>query len=335
MPPKISVITPSYNQGRFIEETILSVIHQNYPNVEHIIIDGGSTDQTKEVLEKYRSQLAYIVSEPDKGQSDAVNKGFAKATGEIICWINSDDYYAPGAFNTLVKAFEDPNVNCVAGYSILFEEGGTEIKASPSVNKNHGLNYHLRFPNINQPATFFRRSVMQEIMPLNVSLHYLMDRELWLKYLLKYGINHIAVTNEVLVYFRMHQSSKSESQEEKFDDDYATILYHLAKHYNIHQIGELLANRFQLLKDYKHTLNTFPDKETIMDMLRFFLLKRGALVYTKKQFDFAKKAYSVLDVPNYKPFPEEGKGMDRIRSIAACKNWLHFKIKRKLALIGK
>src|SRR4051812_48252088 len=97
--PKISIVTPTLNQGNFIEETILSVIGQNYPNLEYIILDGGSTDNTIEIIKKYEKHLAYWSSEPDKGQSDAINKGFKIATGDILGWINSDDYYMPGIFN--------------------------------------------------------------------------------------------------------------------------------------------------------------------------------------------------------------------------------------------
>jgi len=330
MLPKISIVTPSYNQGRYLEETILSIIHQDYPNVEHIIIDGGSTDETKEVIEKYRSHLAYVVSEPDKGQSDALNKGFAKATGDIVNWLNSDDYYAPNALHTVAKAFANNDTHVAAGHTILFEEGGKQYNASPTLNKNQGLEYHLRFPNINQPSTFFRRKIMKELLPLNINLHYLMDREIWLKYLLLYGINNVVTCDETLVYFRLHKDSKSVSQEEKFDKEYATILCHLAKHAKLSEIAELLTWRYGLVKEYVPSFSTYPDKKTVLDMLRFFVVKRGSLVYTKKQFDFAKRAYAVLDIKNYNIFPEEENGLKRITNVANCINWAHFRVKRKL-----
>jgi glycosyltransferase involved in cell wall biosynthesis len=103
--PKISIVTPSFNQGRFIEKTILSVIEQDYPNLEYIIIDGGSTDESVEVIKKYDQHLAYWVSEPDRGQSHAINKGFERATGEIFGWLNSDDWYHPGALKAVAEAF--------------------------------------------------------------------------------------------------------------------------------------------------------------------------------------------------------------------------------------
>jgi glycosyltransferase involved in cell wall biosynthesis len=335
MPPRISIITPSYNQGQYLEETILSVINQQYPDVEHIIIDGGSNDSTKQVIEKYRSHLSYVVSEPDMGQSDAVNKGFARATGEIIGWINSDDYYAQGAFAILSSAFANPSTQVVAGCSILFEEGRKELKAGPTINCKYDLDYHLRFPNINQPSTFFRRDVMASFMPLNIHLHYLMDRELWLKYLLRYGIKNVAVTDQVLTYFRIHKDSKSVSQDQKFDSDYATMLYHIAKHNNLTDISKLLAEHYNIVKEYLPSFSIYPDKETTLNMLRYFLLKRGGLVYNKKQFDFAKKAFKLLDVPDYKYYPEETKAMERITQIANCINWLHYKVKMKLSIANK
>ncbi|MFZ4612746.1 MAG: glycosyltransferase family 2 protein, partial [Bacteroidia bacterium] len=101
--PKISIITPSYNQGQYIEETILSVINQDYPNIEYIVMDGGSNDQTVEIIKKYESKITYWVSEKDKGQADAINKGFARATGDILCWLNSDDYFFDGTLKFVAE----------------------------------------------------------------------------------------------------------------------------------------------------------------------------------------------------------------------------------------
>src|SRR5262249_45830023 len=111
--PRISIVTPSYNQGRYIEETIRSVLLQGYPNLEYIIIDGGSTDETIEIIERYHDGLTFWSSEPDNGQSHALNKGFARATGQILAWINSDDMYLPGAFARIATAFEHDRVDVV------------------------------------------------------------------------------------------------------------------------------------------------------------------------------------------------------------------------------
>lgn len=124
--PKISIVTPSFNQGKYLEKTILSVLEQDYPNLEYIIIDGGSTDNSVEIIKKYEKHLAYWVSEPDRGQSHAINKGFGHATGEILGWLNSDDYYAPGAPQAIAEAFlANPDVGAIVGAGeFLFEDTG-------------------------------------------------------------------------------------------------------------------------------------------------------------------------------------------------------------------
>jgi glycosyltransferase involved in cell wall biosynthesis len=331
MQPRISIITPSFNQGRYLEENILSVINQGYPNVEHIIIDGGSTDNTKQVLEKHKDKLAYWVSEPDNGQSDAVNKGFIKASGEIIGWLNSDDYYAPGALNAVAEVFADPSVNVVCGYSILFDEKGKEQKGMATVAESRGLEFHLRFPDINQPATFFRRKTLAEFMPINTSLHYTMDREMWTKYIQQYKLNHIKTIEDTLVYFRYHADSKSQSKVSEFDNEYATMLHWFAKQNKLNEAADLLASGYVLLNNYKYSFNKYPGSETTLNMIRYFFLKRGGLVFNKTQFEYAKKGYKIFDIKNYKPLPEEKNALAKMESIVSCINWAHFRVKRKLS----
>ncbi|MGP8215150.1 MAG: glycosyltransferase family 2 protein [Bacteroidia bacterium] len=330
MTAKISIITPSYNQGRFLEQNILSVVSQNYPNVEHIIIDGGSTDNTRQILEQYKDKLAFSISEPDKGQSDAVNKGFAKATGEIIGWLNSDDYYAPGALHAVSKAFTDPSVNVVCGYSILFDDKGRNEKAAPTVSTGRGLEFHLRFPDINQPPTFFRRNIMAEIMPLNTSLRFVMDREMWMKYIQLYSVKNAKTIDDILVYFRYHSTSNSQTKVGEFDDEYATILHWLATYYKLTEVTELLASKYKLNLKYSYSFNKYPDKETTMNMVRYFFLKKDGLVFNEAQFEYAKKGYKVLDIKHYHPLPGEKKAMARMESIVNHVNWTHFRIIRKI-----
>src|SRR5688572_6274864 len=124
MPKKISIVTPSFNQGQFIEETVLSVLNQNYPNLEYIVIDGGSTDQTVEVIRRYEDRLAYWASEKDRGQVHAINKGLAKSTGDIFAFINSDDVYLPETFAAVAEYFDaHPEAEWVCGDTIMFGDG--------------------------------------------------------------------------------------------------------------------------------------------------------------------------------------------------------------------
>src|SRR5512134_129792 len=131
--PKISIVTPSFNQGKYLERTIRSVIEQDYPNLEYIIIDGGSTDESVEIIRKYEKHLAYWVSEPDRGQSHAINKGFDRATGEIFGWLNSDDWYVPGALKAVAEAFAaNPEAGAVVGAGeMVDEEGKLVLRCEP------------------------------------------------------------------------------------------------------------------------------------------------------------------------------------------------------------
>lgn len=329
MQPRISIITPSFNQGQYLEENILSIINQHYPNVEHIIIDGGSTDSTKEVLEKYKNKLAYVVSEPDHGQSDAVNKGFAEATGDIIGWLNSDDYYAEGAFNEVNELFASPSVNAVSGSLLVFDEKGNQRKKTPpeGLKKQYPGHYIKTIPN--QPSTFFRREPLVGLMPVNTTLHYLMDYELWLKYLLKYNTDHIVTTENVLAYFRIHGSSKSGSQGVHFDNEQATMLHAFALHQKFDEIAILLASRYTILQTYLPSFQLFPDEEQTLNLLRIFLLEKGKAVYTRRDFDYVSKMCALLDISHYTSLQEEKVAMTELLDVAECLGWNHFRMKLK------
>jgi glycosyltransferase involved in cell wall biosynthesis len=204
---RFSIITPSYNQADFIEQNILSVINQGYDNYEHIVVDGGSSDNTVEILKKYH-HLRWV-SEKDKGQSDAINKGLKMATGDIICWINSDDELADNALNIAAGYFEQHSDKvAVSGARIDIDATGKVIKevASRKYFFEHLLNIDK---DVCQPSTFIRKSVFDEVGLLRTELNYAMDYELFLRITQKYEIDNIA---EPLARFRWHDESKTESQ---------------------------------------------------------------------------------------------------------------------------
>ena len=183
--PKISIVTPSFNQASFIEETLRSVNSQQYPLIEHIVIDGASTDGTVEILERYSSMPGWKhlrwISEQDRGQSDALNKGFRMATGDIIGWLNSDDRYEPHCFSAVSKALETNQlVDFVYGDYLIIDETGQTLIFKKEIDFDWeimlcGLNY------IAQPNVFFRKRVFSDLGYLNDSLHYVMDYEFWLR----------------------------------------------------------------------------------------------------------------------------------------------------------
>ncbi|RYE26288.1 MAG: glycosyltransferase [Sphingobacteriales bacterium] len=218
MLPKISIITPSYNQGHFIEQTITSILDQGYPNLEYIIMDGGSKDNTVEVIKKYEKHINYWVSERDKGQSDAINKGFRMATGEVINWLNSDDYYEKGALHKVGEAFSDPKVNVFMGISRVFGKHGDKMTTGTDVYTGN-LEKTIGWARIDQPETFFRKSCLDAVGYADEQFHYVMDKELWIRYLIKYGLDGIKKTNDHLTHFRIHDDSKTNSFGLKFNKE--------------------------------------------------------------------------------------------------------------------
>lgn len=228
--PKITIITPSFNQGQFLEETILSVLNQNYPNLEYMVIDGGSTDNSVDIIKKYSSRLSYWISEKDKGQSDAINKGLKHATGDIFNWLNSDDYYEPGTLKKIAEAFmSDENITCVtARERRITADGrfrnisfGTTVAATPEET--------IARAHIDQPSTFFRFSAIKQIGPVDESLRYCMCGDIWVRYVLEFGIDSIKRLPDVIVNFRYHESSKTFSQLIHFTEEIRQIDASIAK----------------------------------------------------------------------------------------------------------
>jgi glycosyltransferase involved in cell wall biosynthesis len=204
--PKITIITPSYNQGQFIEETILSVINQGYPNLEYIIIDGGSTDNTVEIIKKYEKDIQYWVSEKDTGQANAINKGLKIATGEIINWLNSDDVLLPGTLALVAQHFaEHPEAIIVHGRIQYFGAASYYSQNIPKKDLETRYAAHICMP---QPACFFKKKLIDEQGLLDESLHFSMDTDLYVRA----GLNYqLAQVEDVFAKFRLHDSSKSVS----------------------------------------------------------------------------------------------------------------------------
>lgn len=204
--PLVSIVTPSFNQANFLEETIDSVLGQDYPNLEYIIVDGGSTDSSLDVIQKYASKLAWWISEPDAGQTDALNKGFAHAHGEILAWLNSDDTYLPGAIQAAVKVLVDqPQLGLVYGDANLVDLDGNVIGRFPA--KQTSYRRLMRgYVHIPQQAAFFRASVWKEVGPLDPTFYFAMDYDLWVRIAKRKPILHVP---GLWANFRLHQEGKS------------------------------------------------------------------------------------------------------------------------------
>ena len=206
MYPKISIVTPSYNQASYLEQTILSVLNQNYPNLEYIIIDGGSTDGSIEIIKKYEKYLKYWVSELDKGQVDAINKGLAYCTGGIFNWINSDDYLEENALNIIasnwVKGY------CIGGRVRNFYEGSLE-DGGIHPNQINSLSEFLQLKSkFHQPGLWLDLEDLKKVLPMDTNSNYYFDKILMIKYFSMNGVK-IKSIPQVLANFRIHESSKT------------------------------------------------------------------------------------------------------------------------------
>jgi Glycosyl transferase family 2 len=209
--PLVSIVTPSYNQGQYIQETIRSVLLQGYPNLEYIIIDGGSSDQTAEIVKKYERWLTYWVSEPDRGQSDAINKGFSRSTGRILNWLNSDDFLERNALARMAMAFAaaDEDVGAVVGIGNYINTYGEIVRLNlPSEISKNAL---LRFSwpadvGFFQPACFFTRDAWEFGGPVSLDLRYCMDTALWIKISERFRFELLP---ELIAYAHWHPAAKT------------------------------------------------------------------------------------------------------------------------------
>jgi glycosyltransferase involved in cell wall biosynthesis len=205
--PLVSIVTPSYNQARYLGDTMASVFAQDYPRIEYIVIDGGSTDGSVALLEENASQLADLVSEPDKGQTDAINKGFARANGEILGWLNSDDTYQPGAVAEAVTYLQHhPGVGLVYGDADFIDEHGNTIGKFPAAQTDY---QRLRrgYVHIPQQAAFWRADLWNQVGPLDDEMYFAMDYDLWLRLAKISKIKYLQ--GHTWANFRLHGESKT------------------------------------------------------------------------------------------------------------------------------
>ena len=294
--PVISIITPSYNQGIFLEQAIDSVLSQDYPNLQYIIVDGGSTDQSADIIKKYEKHLYRWVSEKDSGQSDAINKGLSWVSGDVVNWLNSDDWYAPDALKKVGELFSEKTTNVVCGRSrILWKD--KEIRQNKGTDIYPGnLEKTVGCARIDQPETFFRRSCLSDFGLLNTNLHYIMDKEWWMRYLLCFGLDNIVSAPDILVNFRLHEASKTFNYLPDFGHENFDLFYSIAM--------EKTPSRAPLLQQ---SMNCKPvpgfsyaglplgPGVDFNKILNYFYWERIQMAYAQNRYEEAKKLLALLD----------------------------------------
>ena len=208
----VSVITPSYNQAQYLEETIRSVLGQDYPNLEYIIVDGGSVDGSREIIERYADRLAWWVSEEDRGQTDAINKGFAHSKGDVLAWLNSDDTYQPGAVAEAVGYLNShPEAGMVYGDANLIDGVGKAIGKFPARQTDY-KRLRRGYVHIPQQAAFFRASLWRQVGPLDPTFYFAMDYDLWVR-LARLAPLHYHP--RIWANFRLHGGAKSVAADDR------------------------------------------------------------------------------------------------------------------------
>jgi len=204
--PLVTIVTPSYNQVSYLEGTIRSVLEQDYPNIEYMVIDGGSTDGSLEIIQRYAQRLAYWVSEPDCGQTDAINKGFNRAKGEVLAWLNSDDVYRPGAVAEAVRYLHDhPQAGMVYGNADYVDDAGQVIGWFPAAQTDY-KRLRRGYVHIPQQAMFFRSRLWRMVGPLDPTFYFAMDYDLWVRIAAVTPIHYHPYTWAA---FRLHGDAKS------------------------------------------------------------------------------------------------------------------------------
>jgi len=210
--PFVSIITPSYNQVQYLEATIESVLAQGYPNIEYLIVDGGSDDGSVDIIRKYQEQISWWVSEPDQGQTDAINKGFSQATGQIFAWINSDDTYQPGAISQAVDFLSThPEVGLVYGDVNFIDSSGQVIGTFNAQQTSYN---RLRRGGvyIPQQAAFWRADLWHQVAPLDPSFFFALDYDLWVRLA---RVTKIHYTPRLWANFRLHDDAKTISADDR------------------------------------------------------------------------------------------------------------------------
>jgi glycosyltransferase involved in cell wall biosynthesis len=222
--PAITVVTPNRNSGAFIEETIRSVLLQRYPRLEYFVIDGASTDGSVEIIRRYAPHLTQWASESDRGQSDAINKGWSRSHGEILAWLNSDDRYEPGTLQYVGAFFAaHPEVDWICGACRLFD--AVDVVTRPELPPVLQWLVHYspwgsyRFP---QPSVFIRRRLLDRFLPLDASLHYCMDFDLYLR--MRLAGHEPVLVDRTLSAFRVHAAGKTTASMQRFFDDYLRVI---------------------------------------------------------------------------------------------------------------
>ena len=289
-----SIITPSYNQAQFLIQTMTSVLEQK-PDVNYQVIDGGSTDESTEIIEKHKNQLDYWGSEPDNGQSHAINKGLKRAKGDFINWLNSDDYYEANALATIEENLT-PDLTGIGAKSRLFNSAGTLSYSRGTDIYLDNVAKTIGWARIDQPETFFCKEAWDKVGLLNESLHYCMDREWWIRYLYLFGLDSFKRIDDVLVNFRIHDNSKTQTAQPGFLKEHHSLYYAMAKVIDHQEAMRFLEKSVAIHPQLDTTISEWKDNELVRHSFNYYLLKSADEFYAQRDFKLVQGFLGLVTV---------------------------------------
>lgn len=328
MLPRITIITPSYQQAPYLEECIRSLHDQGYPDLEHIIVDGGSTDGSREIIERYADKLAWWCCEKDKGQSDAINKGLARATGQVFGWLNSDDLLLPGSLHAVGEAFaEHPDMTVLTGVRIERAADGTErALAQDDPGDTDGYFIH---PRINQQSTFMRMDLVKALPGVEEKLHYVMDYELWLQLMFRHGTNDVWVDPRPLSVFRLHPVSKTSTVHHRFLDEIASMLHGLAMATGQQHLAGVLEKGHRITPGLRGFPVTTAQGDLVRRMVVWFLLRWHHRIYSAGDLRMMKAFLQEARPAEKELDAQELAWLRMVEQETDVANWPLFRLRRK------
>ncbi|MEO8588917.1 MAG: glycosyltransferase family 2 protein [Flavobacteriales bacterium] len=325
--PRISLITPSFQQAGYLEECLASVHEQGYPQLEHIVVDGGSTDGSVGIIQRYADRINWWCSEPDQGQSAAINKGLAHATGQVFGWLNSDDLLLPGALEAVAEVFaSDPNAMVVTGARIRRGSHGQDdvLPADPVDDLKA---WYVR-PMVNQQSTFYRMEAIQAIGGVEERLHFVMDYELWEQVIHRFGPSAVRIVPRPLSVFRIQAASKTSTAQHRFLDETASVLHGLSLQVARRDLADVLASGYAItqgLRRFQSPLNN----ALVQDMVVQFLLKWDHTIFTRDQFRRMRLFRRTIELDRGLLTPLQSQWLDEVDEQLRMPGWLAFRSFRK------
>ena len=328
---RISLITPSFRQAAYLEECIASVHDDGYGDrIEHIVVDGGSKDGSKEIIEGHRKKFAWWCSEKDQGQSDAINKGLARATGDVFGWLNSDDALLPSALVRVAEAFAaDPDLLVFGGRVTHRDANGERV--FERLNDAGDRQQLFCDPVINQPATFYRMSAVRAIGGVDTALRYVMDVELWWQLIFTYGTGHLRFEPVELAMFRMHEASKTMSQHGGFLREMATILHGLCERTGNTDVASMIAIGYPDRTVVRGiAANEAEHHGIVRDMSVHFLLKWHGHIHTEAEFYMMQRLHEGDFTSEVNMMPGMADRWAKARLAVDGTTWNRYRVRRKL-----